>query len=129
MRSRSRALTVHSAHCYLRVRRALPSCVCAKILASRYYEQTIMEVLKAPATPLSMGSSQWSIHIQAWRRDAAELIESFRYMIAADKHSHWQRRLSRAELCRNPQGSGRFSAEELVAIERLRCRGEPVVVT
>src|SRR5271154_4511148 len=35
MRSRSRALTVHSAHSYLRVRRASSSCICVEILVER----------------------------------------------------------------------------------------------
>ena len=52
MRSRSRALTVHSAHCYLRVLRASSSCICAKILALRCCGQMIAEVLMRLATPV-----------------------------------------------------------------------------
>ncbi len=45
MRNRSRALTVQSTHCYLRVLRASSSCICAEILALRCCGQMIAEVL------------------------------------------------------------------------------------
>jgi hypothetical protein len=45
MRSRSRALTVHSLRCDLRVLRASSSCICAKILGLRCCGQMITEVL------------------------------------------------------------------------------------
>ena len=51
-------LTVHSAHCYLRVLRASSSCICAKILALRCRGQMIAEVSMRPATPQMLEASQ-----------------------------------------------------------------------
>ena len=62
---RSCALTDHSSRCYLRVLRASPSCVCARILALQCCRQAIADVL--PHRRLSRCSQHCKQWDQAYR--------------------------------------------------------------
>ena len=63
--SRSCALTDHSSRCYLRVLRASPSCICARILALQCCQQAIADVL--PHRRLSRCSEHCKRWDQAYR--------------------------------------------------------------